>query len=106
MYPLSFLFRLHPQSVILAGPYVRFLTCLIISGFFWALMSGQSLAQGEASAIRAIEIQGLQHIEPQAILGKLSVKTGDPLNREEIRKDIQQIYSLGFFEEVEVATEC
>lgn len=105
MYPLSFLFRLHPQSVILAGPYVRFLTCLIISGFFWALMPGQALAQGEASAIRAIEIQGLQHIEPQAILGKLSVKTGDPLNREEIRKDIQQIYSLGFFEEVEVATE-
>ncbi|MDR4494344.1 MAG: outer membrane protein assembly factor BamA [Nitrospirales bacterium] len=55
--------------------------------------------------IRAVEVQGVQHIEPQAILGKLSIKTGDPLNHDEIRKDIQQIYSLGFFEEVEVATE-
>ncbi|MGE0473559.1 MAG: POTRA domain-containing protein, partial [Nitrospirales bacterium] len=68
-------------------------------------MSGQSFAQGESSVIRAVEVQGVQHIEPQAILGKLSIKTGDPLNHDEIRKDIQQIYSLGFFEEVEVATE-
>lgn len=62
-------------------------------------------AQGEASLIRAIEVQGAHHIEPQAILGKLTIHIGDPLRKEEIRKEIQQVYSLGFFEDVQVTTE-
>ena len=67
--------------------------------------TGLVLAQGEVSVIRAIDVQGVQHIEPQAVLGKLSIKVGDAFVRETIRQEIQNIYSLGFFEEVEVSTE-
>lgn len=63
------------------------------------------LAQPSQSQIEAIKIEGNQHIEEQAILGKLSFKPGDSFNQESIREQIQLIYGMGFFEEVEVSTE-
>lgn len=63
------------------------------------------LAQSSQSHIEAIEIEGNQHIEDLAILGKLSIKPGDSFTQESIREQIQLIYGMGFFEEVEVSTE-
>jgi len=61
-------------------------------------------AQVPQDRIDAIEVEGNQHIEVQAILGKLSIKPGDPFSQEHIRNQIQRIYGMGFFEEVEVST--
>jgi outer membrane protein insertion porin family len=61
-------------------------------------------AQDPQDRIDAIEVEGNQHIEVQAILGKLSIKPGDPFSQEHIRDQIQRIYGMGFFEEVEVST--
>jgi outer membrane protein insertion porin family len=61
-------------------------------------------AQVPQDRIDAIEVEGNQHIEVQAILGKLSIKPGDPFSQEHIRDQIQRIYGMGFFEEVEVST--
>ncbi|MEO8327653.1 MAG: outer membrane protein assembly factor BamA, partial [Nitrospirota bacterium] len=63
------------------------------------------LAQSSPSQIEAIKVEGNQHIEEQAILGKLSIKPGDSFTQESIREQIQLIYGMGFFEEVEVSTE-
>lgn len=63
-------------------------------------------AQASSDRIEAIEVQGNQHIEQQAILAKLSIKPGDPFSQEQIREQIQRIYGMGFFEEVEVSTEA
>jgi len=56
--------------------------------------------------IDAIEVEGNQHIELQAILGNLSIKPGDSFSQKQIREQIQRIYEMGFFEEVEVSTEA
>lgn len=64
------------------------------------------LAQSFQTKIEAIAIEGNQHIDEQAILGKLSIKPGDSFTQESIREQIQLIYGMGFFEEVEVSTEA
>jgi outer membrane protein insertion porin family len=61
-------------------------------------------AQFSQDMIYAIEVEGNQHIDRQAIVGKLSIQPGDPFSRDHIREQIQRIYEMGFFEEVEVST--
>jgi outer membrane protein insertion porin family len=65
----------------------------------------QAHGQGTGLLIESIQVQGLQHIGPEAVLGKLSIREGAPFSQEAIRRNIQLIYSLGFFEAVEVVTE-
>ncbi|MDH5563463.1 MAG: outer membrane protein assembly factor BamA, partial [Nitrospirota bacterium] len=61
-------------------------------------------AQGQDSTIQRIEIEGNQHIEQQAIVGKLSIQVGDVFSQEQVRQQIQEIYGMGFFEDVDVET--
>ena len=61
------------------------------------------LAQTSQSRIEAIKVEGNRHIEEQAILGKLSFKPGDSFTQESTREQIQLIYDMGFFEDVEVS---
>ena len=53
----------------------------------------------------AHQSRGNRHIETQAIVGQLSLKVGDPFSKDQVRREIQQIYSMGFFEEVDVSTD-
>jgi outer membrane protein insertion porin family len=76
---------------------------LFIAGTF--IPEGPVRAQSPADHIHTIEVEGNHHIERQAILGKLSIKPGDPFSQERIREQIQKLYEMGFFEEVEVSTE-
>lgn len=62
-------------------------------------------AQVSSNTIQRIEIEGNRHIERQAIVGKLSIQAGDPFSQEQIREEIQNIYNMGFFQEVDVATQ-
>jgi len=85
-------------------PFVKaiFLLSLFMSGTL--SLERPVAAQDPQDRIDAIEVEGNQHIEVQAILGKLSIKPGDPFSQEHIRDQIQRIYGMGFFEEVEVST--
>lgn len=62
-------------------------------------------AQISSNTIQRIEIEGNRHIERQAIVGKLSIQAGDPFSQDQVREEIQNIYNMGFFEEVDVATQ-
>ncbi len=52
--------------------------------------------------ISKIEIVGQQRIEADAIAEKITSKAGAPLSSETVRGDILNIFSLGFFEDVQV----
>ncbi|MDH4193279.1 MAG: outer membrane protein assembly factor BamA [Nitrospirota bacterium] len=87
-------------------PYVRiflFLIFLVTGALF---LERSASAQSPEDRIYAIEVEGNRHIELQAILGKLSIKAGDPLSQEAIREQIQRMYGMGFFKEVDVSTEA
>jgi outer membrane protein insertion porin family len=86
-------------------PYVKVI--LLLSLLMTGILSFERpvSAQLLQDRIDAIEVEGNQHIELQAILGNLSIKPGDPFSQEQIREQIQRIHEMGFFEEVEVSTE-
>jgi len=55
--------------------------------------------------VTAIEIRGNKRIQLPAIVGRLTLKPGDPYTPENIRGQIKILYETGFFEEVQVETE-
>lgn len=52
--------------------------------------------------VAAVEVEGNQQVVTEHILGAVETQPGEPLEREQIRKDIEAIYSLGFFSLVDV----
>lgn len=50
----------------------------------------------------AIDVQGLKRIEKDAILQKIQTKPGSPVSAETLRQDIQSIFSLGYFDDIEL----
>ncbi len=63
-------------------------------------------AQGTNHRIQAIEIEGNRHIDREAIIGKLKIQPGDKFSQARVREEIQKIYSMGFFEKVDVSTQA
>lgn len=56
--------------------------------------------------VTTIEIRGNKRIELPAILGRLTLKPGDPYTPENVRGQIKILYETGYFEEVQVETEA
>ena len=73
----------------------------------------RSLAAAQADSVNAvsaligrtvstIDFKGLKRIEKEAVLAKLLTKPGQPLTAENIRTDIQALFGMGFFDDIEV----
>jgi outer membrane protein insertion porin family len=52
-----------------------------------------------------VDVQGLKRIEKDAVLNKLALKPGQKLTREGLRADIQSIFAMGFFDDIDVRGE-
>ncbi|MGE5444882.1 MAG: outer membrane protein assembly factor BamA [Ignavibacteriales bacterium] len=70
----------------------------------FATFSFSGLVFGEDNIIR-IEVKGNRRIETQLIRINVSSKVGEPLSAETVRKDIKNLYKLGFFEDVSAEIE-
>ncbi|MCA9472025.1 MAG: outer membrane protein assembly factor BamA [Nitrospirales bacterium] len=79
-------------------------SCLVGIVLSAGVVTSPTRAWGETTRIRAIDIEGAQHIEAQAIASKLTLKIGEPFIPQKIRTEIQRIYGMGFFEDVQVET--
>ncbi len=53
--------------------------------------------------VSAIDLQGLKKIEKDAVLAKLVSKVGDPYLEENIEKDIQALFKMNYFVQIEVS---
>ncbi len=68
--------------------------------------SGAPLIEGFAGKIvNAVEIKGIKRIEKDAVLAKLTTKPGQALTAEGVRADIQALFNMGFFDDIEVQGE-
>lgn len=56
----------------------------------------------DGKKVTQIDIQGLKRIEKDAVLAKLVTKVGDAVSPERIRSDIQALYGMGYFDDIEV----
>jgi outer membrane protein insertion porin family len=59
----------------------------------------------EAPVVNVIEIKGLTRIDEGSVRAKISHDLGEPLNSEKVTVDIQEIYKLGYFDDVKVEVE-
>ncbi|MCH8157525.1 MAG: outer membrane protein assembly factor BamA, partial [Nitrospinae bacterium] len=55
--------------------------------------------------VSSITVQGNKRVDDSTILYYIKTKKGEPLSRQQIRKDIEQIYSLGQFKDIRVETQ-
>jgi len=78
-----------------------FISILIVFFAFESLVG----AQDAENRIHRIEVKGNRHIESQAIVGKLSIQVGDTFSKEQVRQQIQKIYDMGFFDNVDLSTQ-
>ncbi|WP_413587214.1 outer membrane protein assembly factor BamA [Bdellovibrio sp. HCB274] len=69
--------------------------------------NGTAVAQPKTApsglTIKAIEVSGNRKIEKDAILSKITTKVGDEYKPENVRADVQALFGLGFFNNIEVS---
>ena len=87
-----------------AGP--RWLCVLALGALIGGVMPMLAIAVEQAGVkVAAIEVRGNKRIELPAIIGRLTLKPGDPYTPENIRGQIKILYETGFFEDVQVETQ-
>ena len=72
--------------------------------FLMGLSVSPLYAQSPGAIISAIKIQGNKRVDSSTIFYYIKTEAGKPLSRALIRKDIEQIYSLGQFTDIRVDT--
>ena len=71
---------------------------------FLLLFFSAALAQGRV-IVKNLSIEGQKFIEASLIKNHLSLKEGKAYSFEKVKKDVKNLYALGFFEDVEVFKE-
>ena len=83
--------------------WVTAFLCVVVGG--WGVAAEMVFGQTLGLKIQSIGIEGNQRIEDSAILGRLTVQPGDHITTIIARQQIQRIYDMGFFDDVQVRTE-
>ena len=84
----------------------RWLFILVFATLACGVLPVRAIAAEQAEVtVTAIEIRGNKRIELPAIVGRLTLKPGDPHTPENVRGQIKILYETGYFEEVQVETE-
>jgi len=87
-----------------AGPY--WFLVMVLATLAYGVLPVLAVALEQAAVkVMAIEIRGNKRIELPAIIGRLTLKAGDPYTAENVRGQIKILYESGYFEEVQVETE-
>jgi len=79
-----------------------FLSILVVQLFL--LFPALGFAQ-EGEIVQSLSIQGNKRVDDSTVLYYIKTEIGKPLSRQQIRKDIEQIYDLGQFKDIQVDTQ-
>ncbi len=86
------------------APFWRGLAELCLTLCLLVTWCSPLMAQQEGATVSAIQIQGNHRVDSSTIFYYIKTEVGKPLSRPIIRKDIEQIYSLGQFTDIRVDT--
>ncbi len=85
---------------------LRWFFVMTLGAFVVGLMPVLAIAVEQTGVkVSAIEIRGNKRIELPAIVGRLTLKPGDPYTPENVRGQIKILYETGFFEDVQMETQ-
>lgn len=84
----------------------RIIVALVITVYFSYAKVVCAETQGKiVHSIKKIEIKGNQRISTTAIRSSIRMKEGDPYDPQVVSQEVDAIWSLGFFDNIEVALE-
>ena len=86
------------------APFRRWCVLLCLLLCLTGLSSSPLFAQNPGPTVSAIKIQGNKRVDDSTIFYYIKTEVGKPLSRPVIRRDIEQIYSLGQFTDIQVDT--
>jgi len=98
------LFSSSKQARCAPAPYRCWRALLYLFFLIMALPESPLYAQNAGETVSAIKIQGNKRVDSSTIFYYIKTEVGKPLSRPLIRKDIEQIYSLGQFTDIQVDT--
>jgi outer membrane protein insertion porin family len=104
--PALLTLRAHPIARLLAASALFF--CLLGPSASRAAPPAHSPDEAAAftgQKIISIDVQGLKRIEKDAVLAKLTAKVGQPLAKDNVHSDIQALFGMGYFDDIEVRGE-
>src|SRR3972149_2453733 len=82
------------------------IVALVITLYFsYAKVVCAETQEKRVHSIKKIEIKGNQRISTTAIRSSFRMKEGDPYDPQVVSQDVDAIWSLGFFDNIEVALE-
>ena len=77
---------------------------MTVVGFLWTVE--EAIAQTVLPKVTSIEIRGTKRIEVPAIIGRLTLKSGDTYVEDNVTGQVKILYDTGFFEDVRVESEA
>ena len=69
----------------------------------WFIASSLSFANAFATPVAEIKTTGLLRIERDAVIEKLVSKPGREFTPEEVRSDVEALYGMGYFDDIEIS---
>lgn len=82
-----------------------FLYCCLLVFFGLNSISQNKTVQNSNLIVRKITIEGQKKIEVDAIRAKIATAEGKAFSTEQIKSDVQNLFNLGFFNDIEVLSE-
>lgn len=83
------------------------IVALVITLFFsYTVLIYAETQETAVRSIKKIEIRGNQRISVTAIMSSVRIKEGDPYDPQLVSQDVDAIWSLGFFDNIEVELEA
>ncbi|MBI3179933.1 MAG: outer membrane protein assembly factor BamA, partial [Deltaproteobacteria bacterium] len=67
-----------------------------------ALSVAVPVPAGAADKVIEIKVEGARRVEPEAALGRIKTKVGEPLDDAVLTEDLRQVWNTGFFRDVRI----
>lgn len=67
-----------------------------------AQAESRPIEQYQGRKVSRVELKGLKRIENDAVLNKVVTKAGATIDRDILRTDVQNLFKMGYFDEIEV----
>jgi outer membrane protein insertion porin family len=84
---------------------MKFFTRIVIFSLVFMLVNSPLAFAQTMPDVVAVEVEGNRQVDTNYILSIVGTKAGQPADREQIDKDVEAIYNLGFFSYVDVRVE-
>lgn len=82
----------------------RLISTVFAAALTWGTLSAASAQEASWSGktLGSISVSGNKRIEKEAVLSKIALKPGQELSEVSVRADVQSLFNMGYFEEIEV----